>query len=400
MRYRIYILLCAVLFSLSSQVFAQEDRSEVCFDFYGDSIRFPANALSGLSFTDTLSATSVQSFYEKMEATDHAPIIKSLLEYKQNQQPDDWVYYQLIRKTAGTLCPKAENYNGYTLYKWFLLCKSGYNATLNIIGSRLLIYVQSDDEIFDIPYFRMKDKQYTCLNYHDYDYNIDFSCGTLYNTGISIPGAEKPFSYKLTRLPDFRPESYHEKDLHFTYKGTDYSLKVKMNEDVKKMFTNYPVVDYQLYFDAPLSKETYSSLITQLKNNIKKMTTEQGVEYLMYFTRHAFLYQADSENFGREKHMSPEQTLLYDRSDCADRSALFYCLVKEIYHLPMVVVSFPHHLTVAVKFDKPVGTPIVFNGSAYSLCEPTPQAEDLPLGHISDNYKSVAYQVVYAYSPK
>ncbi|MEI2740451.1 MAG: hypothetical protein V9F01_16890 [Chitinophagaceae bacterium] len=70
---------------------------------------------------------------------------------------------------------------------------------------------------------------------------------------------------------------------------------------------------------------------------------------------------ADSFRQGKT-FMSPEQTLLYEQSDCEDRAALFFCLVKEIYNLPMIVLAYPEHVTIAVKFNKPVGTPIIYNG--------------------------------------
>ncbi len=394
------ILLSFILFIFTPiLLFSQQEKQNISFDFYGDTIEFALTDAARVPFNDSLSKKSVLSFYERMISTDYQPVVTAILNYKHRHNPDDWVYYQLIRKTAQSMSPKAENYFRYTLYKWFLLSSSGYDATLNIIGNKLLFYVQSDEDIYDIPFFHRDGKKYICLNYHDYNYNIDFERNKMFNVPVSIQGAENKFSYRLTQLPDFLPESYYEKELQFDYHDVNYHFKVQLNADVKKMFINYPVADYQLYFNAPLSSGTYNSLIPQLKKNVKGMRVNQGADYLMYFTRYAFLYQADSENFGREKHMSPEQTLLYDRSDCADRAALFYCLVKEIYHLPMIVLAFPHHLTIAVKFDKPVGQPIVYNGTAYSVCEPTPQNEDLPIGRLSQDLKSATYEVAYVYDP-
>ncbi|WP_315820150.1 hypothetical protein [Paraflavitalea speifideaquila] len=103
------------------------------------------------------------------------------------------------------------------------------------------------------------------------------------------------------------------------------------------------------------------------------MSTKNGVDYLMRFTRYAFLFETDSKNFGTEKRLSPEQTLFYEQSDCEDRVALFFYLVKEIYNLPMIVLAYPKHVTIAVQFDKPRGKSIVYNGNKYSICEPTPQ---------------------------
>ena len=120
----------------------------------------------------------------------------------------------------------------------------------------------------------------------------------------------------------------------------------------------------------------------------------------MRFTRYAFLFEPDSRQFGNEKRLSPEQTLLYEQSDCDDRAALFFYLVKEIYNLPMLVLAFPEHVTIAVKFDKPVGTPIMYKGEKYSVCEPTPQKQDLKLGQLSPNLDKATYEIAYAYIPR
>ena len=119
----------------------------------------------------------------------------------------------------------------------------------------------------------------------------------------------------------------------------------------------------------------------------------------MRFTRYAFLFETDLKIFGEEKRFSPEQTLLYDHSDCEDRAALFFYLVKEIYNLPMIVLSFPQHVTIAVKFNKPVGKPILYNGSQYSICEPTPQNQDLNMGKMLPSLHNISYEVVYTYNP-
>jgi len=86
-------------------------------------------------------------------------------------------------------------------------------------------------------------------------------------------------------------------------------------------------------------------------------------------------------------------------SDCDDRAALFFYLVKEIYNLPMVAILFPTHITMGVALDKPIGTAITYNGRFYSICEPTPQAQNLPIGELADKYKNENYQIVYQYSP-
>jgi len=129
------------------------------------------------------------------------------------------------------------------------------------------------------------------------------------------------------------------------------------------------------------------------------MNTKNGIDYLMHFTRYAFLYESDTDVFGREKRLSPEETLLYDYSDCEDRAALFFCLVKEIYNLPMIVLVYPKHVSIAIEFEKPIGQTIAYNGKKYSVCEPTPQRRDLPVGKQVASLKSQPYEIAFEYVP-
>jgi hypothetical protein len=371
----------------------------ISFDFYGDRVMFEFDPAHRVEFDEPLSSTAIQAFYRKILATPYRPVLEALASYRTLHKPDDWLYYQLIRKTAQQISPKAANYFRYTLYKWFFLVYSGYDAILSIGQDRLLFYVQSDENIYNIP-FRIRDgRQYVCLNYHDYGF-IDFEKERFDEISLTVPGDKKPFSYRVTQLPGFNPGDYVERDIIFNYNLTDYRFRLKLNPQVKTIFANYPVVDYEAYFNIPLSDLTYGSLIPSLRKAVKGMSTKNGVDYLMRFTRYAFLFKPDSENFGSEKRLTPEQTLLYENSDCDDRAALFFYLVREIYDLPMIVLAYPKHVTIAVQFDKPVGKPIIYNGERYTICEPTPQKEDLDIGQVLPELKKTAYEIVYAYQPR
>ncbi|MBL7712274.1 MAG: hypothetical protein JNL13_07425, partial [Chitinophagaceae bacterium] len=325
--------------------------------------------------------------------------VNHLVYYKQKNRLDDWFYYQLIRKTAQQLCAKEKNFELYTLYKWFLLCKSGFDARLAICDSRLLLYVYSDDNIYDIPFYQQEGKQYVCLNYHDYGSKLDFSTLSFFSVPIEMPEAIEAFSYRVTKMPQFNNDAYAEKDLQFQYEEKNYTFKVLVNTEVQNIFVNYPVVDYEAYFNIPLSDRTYNSLIPELKDAVKGMSPKKGVDYLMRFSRNAFAYKTDQDAFGREKRLSPEQTLLNSSSDCDDRAGLFFALVKEIYNLPMIVVLYPKHVTIAVQFEKAQGKPIVYKERKYYICEPTPQQEDLPIGQVNPKLRHTPYEIAYEYNP-
>ena len=396
---------CSILFLLlftsllPENSIGQANYIPISFDFYGDPVELKLDKSCIISYNEPLNEQSLQYFQTAIAAGNASSLVQALLDYKKQYQLDDWLYYQLIRKAAQQISPKEDNYYRYTLYKWFLLTRSGYDATLKTNGEKLLFYVQSDENIYNIPFYLKDGKQYVCLNYHDYGFNVDFEKVKFTEIAPGVADAQKGFSYKITRLPVFKSGDYQEKDLQFNYKENDYHFKVKLNPQIKAIFANYPVVDYEFYFNIPLSKETHSTLIPLLKKSVKGMNVKNGIDYLMRFTRYAFLFETDSEVFGKEKRLSPEQTLLYEQSDCEDRAALFFYLVKEIYNLPMIVLAYPEHVTIAVKFNKPVGTPIIYNGMKYSVCEPTPQKKDLAIGQLLPTLRKETYEVVYAYTP-
>jgi hypothetical protein len=148
-----------------------------------------------------------------------------------------------------------------------------------------------------------------------------------------------------------------------------------------------------------MSKVTYSSLIPRLQTTLKKKSKEEGVEYIMFLVRNALGFEADSLMYGREKRFSPEETLASEWSDCEDHAGLFFSLVREVYDLPMIVLSYPGHVNVAVKLDKPKGKTILHNGSIYTICEPTPQKKVFYLGEMEKKLSKKQFEVVYEYIP-
>jgi hypothetical protein len=108
------------------------------FEFLGDSLQIEADSSIAVPFAGELSAASIRSFYEKINGSKYQSLVSSLQTIREERKLDDWLFYQLVRKTAQQLAPKADNYYRYTLFKWFLMVKSGYDATLNIYNDQLL----------------------------------------------------------------------------------------------------------------------------------------------------------------------------------------------------------------------------------------------------------------------
>ncbi len=386
-----------LLFTLASVTVAQQNRV-LLVDFYGDTLSFYLSLPDTSNLHEKITGEEIKNQVNFLEKWNYQLIVDSMLNYRNTHQLDDWLYYQLVRKTSQVIFAKESNYLRYTTLKWFFLVHSGYDATLKIIDNKLLLYVQSDEPIFNLPYYMKNGKQYVCFNYHDYGF-FEVKEKIYPEIDLRYINSRKPFSYKVAKIPEGKDNRYIEKELEFNYYESVTHFKIKLNPNIQQMFANYPVVDYATYFNIPLSRKTYQTLIPELKKNIAKMSVKNGVDFLMRFTRYAFLFETDTENFGREKRLTPEQTILYKYSDCEDRAALFFYLVKEIYNLPMIVLSYPNHISIAIKLKKPVGKPIIYNGEKYTEAEPTPQMEDLPLGKMIPSLRNTNFQVVYVYNP-
>lgn len=385
---------------LLGSAFAQSTSAQAgttSVDFFGSTISFQSS-YKAAAYANPLSAESIRGFISGIDSASLRPYLEALLRYKSQNNLDDWLYYQLIRKVSQAISPKEQNYYRYTFYKWWFLTHSGYDSRLLISGDYLLFYVQCNEAIYNIPSRVMGDKQYVCLNYHDYG-SIDFDKHRFADATPFATGASQPFSYKVHSIPDFKPSDYKDKEVQYSDGNNEYTFNIRVNPQLKAIFKNYPVVDYDVQFNMPLSKTTYESLVPLLKRQVKGFKAKEGVEFLMHFTRYAFSYKPDTESFGGEKRLSPEQTLLYDYSDCEDRAALFFFLVKELYNLPMLVLTYPQHVTVAVEFEKPLGKTIEFEGKKYTLCEPSPQRFDLNVGQTLPEYRKQAYEIAYAYRP-
>ena len=393
---RPFVLYCLLLLAPAARAENGIKQPSFIF-FYGDTIHIAVDSSMYVDYKKPIQENSIRDFYRKLDQSNIRWIVDSILAYKQNHDLDDWVFYHLIRATAEKLSPKAKNYERYTLYKWFFLVKTGYASLLSVTPDKMLLYIQSDEEVFEIPIRKHDGRQYVCLNYHDYG-QIDFATTVFTEVNAGFEPSGKPFSYIIKKLPDFSSQRYLTKEIDFDYYQRDYKFKILVNPDVQKIFTNYPVLNYSYYFNMPMSRTTYSSLIPLLKKQLYKMDQRRGVDYLMHFTRYAFSYESDSAQFGKEKRLSAEQTLLYDYSDCEDRSAFFFYLVKEIYDLPMIVLSYPKHVTVAVNFGKKAGkNAIQYKGGYYYVCEPSSQSLDLQIGEMLPDLKKAPYQIVFEY---
>ncbi len=364
----------------------------------------------GKSYTIQLDKDIIRTSIRKITAEDKKYVdslhhylktsTKQISQLKESLSLPDWLVYQLVRRLAEQIYSKYDNYMYYTVLKWALLSASGYDPIVFRSKNKILLYIQSPDIIYNLPIKTIGNKQYVCLNYHDYGHEIQFDSEQFSQQFNFSKKEVMEFHYTMKTLPSFQSESYIEKNISFTYKNQKQEYSVLINSEIQDYFTNYPVTEYRYQFNIPFSDITYNSLIPKLKAKLKKSSIEKGVEYLMVFVRDGFQFETDTKLFGREKRLSAEETLAYNSSDCEDRSALFFLLVKEIYNVPMAIVSYPEHVNVAVLLSKKNGKQILVDNLSLTICEPTPQKKKRGIGWMPRVIRKQPYEIAYFYNPK
>ena len=335
---------------------------------------------------------SIRHTYNQLEKRPTQVLLNHLLAAKGEYKLNDYLFFKLARHTLSTIyggsSPLVQN---VTLYK--LLVDSGFDARLTFRGDQLFVNVYTTEELFEVPIIQSNGRTYANISC------LEGDCKGrqrlyIYNEHPNPRG--KSFGFQLTSWPELA-EQPTDKALKFNYHGVAQEMNVTFDKTMVDIMTDYPFIHEYCYLDTPLSPTLAGSLLPQLTNFMQGMDTQQKLELLTSFTRSAFAYKEDNEYFGRSKPMVPEEVFGYSYSDCEDRSALFFALVRDLLDLPMAVIAYDDHLTVAVGTDMP-GDSFNYKGQRYVFCDPTGPRNSSRIGQVPPGYEDKSFTVIGTYN--
>lgn len=340
----------------------------------------------------SLSNASIRSTYNQLERRPTQVLLNHLLAAKGQFKLNDYLFFKLARTTLNAIyqgqSPRAQE---ITLYK--LLIDSGFDARLTFRGDRIFINVYTTEELFEVPIIEAEGRTYANLSCADGDCQGRQRL-FIFNDHPNPRG--KSFGFQLPNWPELAEQPV-EKDLQFNFHGITQHLKVTFDKTMVDIMTDYPFIHEYCYLDTPLSPTLSRSLLPQLEGYMQHMDTQQQLELLASFTRSAFAYKEDNEYFGRSKPMVPEEVFGYSYSDCEDRSALFFALVRDLLDLPMAVIAYDDHLTVAVGSDMP-GDSFNYKGQRYIFIDPTGPRNSSRIGVVPPGYEDKSFTVIGTYN--
>lgn len=390
MKYAVF--LSFLLFSGLHSLRATSQMGNVQIKFFSEelSIAYPTNMLVDLP--SSLKEPDMVAFYHAMEKTDYALLLETLLTKKREFQLNDWLYYDLMKRTVTAMIGSGKDSN-IELTCWFLLTKSGFDTRLTYLKNKQFVYVYTEDEIFEVPMISENGRNYANLT--SIPENGDTRKALYMLNYVPNSGGES-FGFYLRELPLLKTD-IEQKNFKFKYNGEDYDVEVTVDKTSADIMSAYPFFEEQQYLQIPLSRSIAGSLLPKFKNWVKGLSKIETLELLVAFTRSSFQYKEDKEYFGRSKPMIADEVFIYPYSDCEDRSALFFTLAKELVDLPMIIVAFPDHLTVGVALEEEIGVAIQYQGKNYYICDPTGPVNSTDIGGFPYGYERSKFKIIGQY---
>lgn len=304
---------------------------------------------------------SIIKFYQDISLK--APIWESnLLGFKEIKDAfffNDWGLYMIIEKAAQNIFSTK---NEQTLFAWYALVKSGYQAKIGYSENNLYLLLPSYQELYNIQY----------LTENGLVYYI-FLGGQEKPTQINTyPGVytddSKTFSFALNKLPELPNGGLKYRNL--TYNRA--TIQLVFNTRNIEFLESHPQCELKSYFAVPISQANLDSLDTIFSPLLERKTNRERIDILLNFVQTSLEYQTDQEQFGKERYMFAEECLYYDYSDCEDRAVLLGQLIKKFTGLPAIGLEFNQHVTLAVLSpDEDYGYYILYKGNKYIICDPT-----------------------------
>jgi len=339
---------------------------QLTIDFYGKQLRFYYDGGLKQRLNSRINKESVSDYWSALSRTDYEDVLKQLDAQKKSLQLNDWAYASLINKLAGNI--NGSRRNETALLSWFLLAKSGYKARIAYNNTAIYLLVPSKHEMFEVSYFTFSGKRYYAAEFD----GVKQKLGQVFTYDGEYPDTIKNFDMQVTSAVASSDHKTERRHLSFEFEGRKYNINVNYDRGRVKFFSTYPQLNLSLYFGSGVYKVTATPLQKQLAVNMKGMSEQQAVNFLLRFVQTSLKYETDEQQFGEENYLFPEETLFYPYSDCEDRAVLFAWLVKSLLNLDVVGLDYPGHVAAAVHFNENVaGDSVSYKGKRYVITDPT-----------------------------
>jgi hypothetical protein len=362
--------------------------------FYGGPVPIRYTRSPVPTLTRPVSGPAIASFYKDLSAADWGLLADELRRQSETLALDDYAYAQFVLRLGRVL---AGDEDRARLLTWYLLLKSDVDARVGyaapggpLAPGTIVLLVPSTVAIYGTSYFTLGAGRF-------YAVSLDAApprttIGSLVTYDGETPGRPRPADLRITRTPTL-PTALERRTLTWRDGATTRSITVTADRNAVAYLEWFPQVEWDVWFGIRMSDAARTSLVAGLQPLVAGKSERDAVNVLLRFVQLAFPYQTDDAQFGREKPMSVDETLLYPASDCEDRAILFAALVRELLGLEVVGVLYPGHMATAVRFRTPgPGDALQVGDTRWTVADPTYLGADA--GQAMPQFKSVTPTII------
>ncbi|MFO7891272.1 MAG: hypothetical protein R6V04_13150 [bacterium] len=349
-------------------------------------------ALEKIELPRNFDNTDISRFWSQISKTHYSYLLDQCNTVKNKMKLNDWAFYKFLSQCTAQIFP--DDANIVKLVIWFIMQKSGYDVKVGYSNDTILLLISSQNILYNHSFITSNNRRYyllTNIYSSEGENNIHTYCG-------NYPDADSMIDMNIYLCPAVNPHII-KKTLEFDYLHKNYSLSLNINKSIVDFYTQYPLTEYAIYFNAPISNESRYSLLKSLKPLLVGKSEIEAVNLILHFVQKSFTYTSDYEQFGNEQPLFIEETLYYPGSDCEDRAVLFAYLIRNLLKLDVLGLDYPGHIATAVKINTHIdGKYISYCGENYIECDPT--YVNANAGQCLPKYRNVDPEIISFYDFK
>ncbi len=335
------------------------------------------------------SAPALYGAFHDLEKTAYLQLLDQLHRIKNEKRLNDWLFFLLVH----TLHTSAFDHTSpaqIAILNWFVLSKSGYDARLAYFETQVFLYVGTRSFLFEVPYLEEEDKRFVNVSAI---MNAEYRDTQFYWPVHVDQDSPKDFSFALEQWPLLPPKPQNQQ-FKFTFEGEEIQWSAQTDGLSADIMSRFPLLEEATYLEIPPSELTRQTLLPVIQKAIQDKPLREKIRLLVSFTRSAFSYAEDEQQFGTNKPMTAEETLLYPSSDCEDRVALFSQLAQQLIQVPMIAIAWPDHLSIGIAVPDIGGDYVFWKGEKFYICDPTGPQNNSQIGIIPEPYPGQSFEVI------
>lgn len=336
-------------------------KKDINFNFFGSELGFNISANLKKSKFYPKNQKGIVNFFDTAASSEYEGLIDDIKSVSKDLGLNDWGIYLLVQNISKKAFTNSDDKK---LFSWFIFNKLGYAVKIGLSNKHIVLMHYSKKTIYSTPSYSFLNKKYYVISHY-----AKRNIRSLYSYKQDYPDATKAMDLSLDKLPNF-VKDMQNKTLKFKEFGNSYAVSFKYNKNIIDFMATYPQADYETFFNAPIEKETYKDIASDLKKYIDGKRASDAINFVLHFVQNSFIYETDQQQFAREKVMFAQETLFYNKSDCEDRAVLFSYLMKELFSIGVIGVKYKDHMATALNIPMQ-GDAIKAGSKRFIIADPT-----------------------------